>query len=273
MVCMADLHTHSTASDGQYTPTQLVALAKRAGIDVLALCDHDTIDGVEEAVRAGKAQQLTVLRGVELGASEDRHMHILGLNLQPECAPLEDLCRRLRQSRDERKYRIVDFLQEKGISIDLQEVEALAGGDVIARPHFAQVMVRHGFVANTREAFDRYLDTDEYQRIERFKADAPTCIDVIHRSGGKAVLAHPYQLGFSDEKLEDTIRWLKENGLDGLECHYPRHTPDMVRTYLELAKKYDLHVSGGSDFHGEAVRPDTVLTPVALELDWLLKAV
>ena len=270
MVCMADLHTHSTASDGQYTPTQLVALAKQANIDVLALCDHDTIDGVEEAVRAGETQQLTVLRGVELGASEDRHMHILGLHLQPECAPLEDLCCRLRQSRDERKYRIVDFLREKGIVIDLQEVEALAGGDVIARPHFAQIMVRHGFVANTREAFDCYLDTDEYQRIERFKADAPTCIEVIHRSGGKAVLAHPYQLGFSDEKLEETIRWLKENGLDGLECYYPRHTHDMVRKYLEYAKKYALYISGGSDFHGEAIRPDTVLTPVAQELDWLL---
>lgn len=271
MVRMADLHTHSTASDGQYTPTQLVSMAQNAGVEVLALCDHDTIDGVEEAYKAGRACGLTVLRGVELGAREDRHMHILGLNLRADCTQLQDLCLRLRQSRDERKYRIVDFLEEKGIAIDLQEVEELAGGDVIARPHFAQVMVRHGFVADSREAFDRYLDTDEYQRIERFKADAPTCIDAIHQGGGKAVLAHPYQLGFSDEKLEDTLCWLKERGLDGLECHYPRHTPDQVRKYLELAQKYDLHISGGSDFHGEAVRPDTVLTPTPLELDWLLQ--
>lgn len=270
MFHMADLHTHSTASDGQYTPTQLVSMAKNAGIAVLALCDHDTIDGVEEAFRAGHEQCLTVLRGVELGAREDRHMHILGLNLRADCAQLQDLCRRLRQSRDERKYRIVDFLREKGITIDLREVEELAGGDVIARPHFARIMVRHGFVADSREAFDRYLDTEEYQRIERFKADALTCMDAIHQGGGKAVLAHPYQLGFSDEKLEATLCRLKEYGLDGLECHYPRHTPDMVRKYLELARKYDLHITGGSDFHGEATRPDTRLTPIPLELGWLL---
>ena len=156
----ADLHTHSTASDGQYKPVDLVEKAQKAGVEVLALTDHDTIDGVEEAICAGQNLHMKVLRGVELGASEDRHMHILGLALRPDCIQLAELCRKLRESRDERKYRIVDFLQEKGISIDLKEVEELAGGNVIARPHFAQVMVRHGYVATTREAFDRYLDTD-----------------------------------------------------------------------------------------------------------------
>ena len=196
-------------------------------------------------------------------------MHILGLGLRPDCARLAELCRRLKASRDERKYRIVDFLADKGIAIDLGEVEALAGNDVIARPHFAQVMLRHGYVASIREAFDRYLDTDEYQKIERFKAGAAECIDVIHQGGGKAVLAHPYQLGFSDGKLEETIRWLKDSGLDGLECYYPRHTPEMVRHYLALAARFALHVSAGSDFHGERVRPDTPLCPVAVDTAWL----
>ena len=267
----ADLHTHSTASDGQYPPAKLAEKAQKAGVEVLALTDHDTMDGVEEAAAAGESYGIRVLRGVELGASEDRHMHILGLALAPSCAQLAKLCRKLQESRDERKYRIVDFLREKGISIDLKEVEELAGGNVIARPHFAQVMVRHGYVATTREAFDRFLDTDEYQRIERYKADAPACIEAIHQGGGKAVLAHPYQLGFSDERLEDTVRWLKECGLDGLECHYPRHTPEMVKKYRALARRYDLHVSAGSDFHGELPRPDTVLTPVSMELDWLME--
>ena len=270
MVQLADLHTHSAASDGQYAPAELVHRAVQSGIEVLALTDHDTLDGLEEALRAAVSQSLTVLRGVELGAKEDRHMHILGLGLGPDSAVLGQLCQKLKAGRDERKYRIVDFLGEKGIHIDLAEVEDLAGGDLIARPHFAQVMLRHGYVSSVREAFDRYLDTDEYQRIERFKADAPTCIDAIHRSGGKAVLAHPYQLGFSDQKLEETVCWLKDSGLDGLECHYPRHTPEMVRTYLDLAKRYDLHVSAGSDFHGEQVRPDTHLCPVPIEVGWLL---
>ena len=113
MTVLADLHTHSTASDGQYAPAALVEKAAAAGIQVLAVTDHDTIDGAEEAVRAGTALGLTVLRGVELGAAEDRHMHILGLHLGPECPALTALCRKLRASRDERKFRIVDFLREK----------------------------------------------------------------------------------------------------------------------------------------------------------------
>lgn len=270
MLRQADLHTHSTASDGQYSPAQLAALAQGAGIEVLALTDHDTINGLEEAVRAGASLGLTVLRGVELGAREDRHMHILGLGFRSHCPALSALCQTLKDSRDERKYRIITYLKEKGIVIDLAEVEALAGSDVIARPHFAQVMVRHGYVSSTREAFDRYLDTDEYQKIERFKADAATCIDVIHQAGGKAVLAHPYQLGFSAEKLEQTIAALKSDGLDGLECHYPAHTPEMTAHYLALAAKYGLHVTAGSDFHGENVRPEIHLRPIPLDLDWLL---
>ena len=270
MTQRVDLHTHSSASDGEYPPAQLVEKAKEAGVEVLALTDHDTLDGLEEAVRAGKSLGVTVLRGVELGAREDRHMHILGLGLRADCPDLAQLCQTLKDSRDQRKYRIIDFLKEKGICIDLAEVEALAGGDVIARPHFARVMVQHGYVADTREAFDRYLDTDEYQKIERFKADAPTCIEAIHRAGGQAVLAHPYQLGFCAEKLEQTVRWLKDSGLDGLECHYPRHTPQMVEQFLALAEKYHLHASAGSDFHGEHVRPDTQLRPLPLETTWLV---
>lgn len=270
MTQLVDLHTHSTASDGQYSPSELVKHAKEAGVEVLALTDHDTINGLDEAVAAGEEQRIVVLRGVELGASEDRHMHILGLGFQADCTYLAELCRKLKAGRDERKYRIVDFLAQKGISIDLGEVEALAGNDVIARPHFAQVMLRHGYVASIREAFDCYLDTDEYQKIERFKAGAVECINVIHRCGGKAVLAHPYQLGFSDEKLEETVGWLKENGLDGLECYYPRHTQEMVQKYLSLAARFFLHVSAGSDFHGEQMRPDTLLRPVRIETDWLI---
>ena len=270
MTCPADLHTHTTASDGQYTPSQLAAKALAAGIQILAVTDHDTMDGAEEAVRAGQACGLTVLRGVELGAREDRHMHILGLNLGPECPALAELCRRLRASREERKYRIAAFLRGKGLDVPLEEVEALAGGGVVARPHFARVMLRRGYVTSLREAFDRYLDSNEYQRIERWKAGAAECIAAVHSAGGRAVLAHPYQLGYADDRLEETLRTLREKGLDGLECFYPRHTPGQTAAYLRLAEKYGLHITAGSDFHGEAVRPDTRLTPISLELGWLI---
>ncbi len=270
MQLSADLHTHSAASDGQYSPAQVVELARKAGVQCLALTDHDTVDGVEEAIQAGAQMGVHVLRGVELGAREDRHLHILGLGLGAGCTAMETLCRKLKDSRAERKYRIVDFLEEKGIHIDLQEVEELAQGGLVARPHFAQVMVRHGYVSSMREAFDRYLDTDEYQRIERFKADAADCIAAIRQSGGRAVLAHPCQLNLPEEKLERLVKELKDAGLEGLECFYPQHTPEMVTAYRNLAIKYDLYVTAGSDFHGERVHPDRPFMPTPLELAWLL---
>lgn len=271
MQLLADLHTHSSASDGQYAPGQVVELARQAGVQCLALTDHDTVDGLDEAVQAGERLGIRVLRGVELGAKEDRHLHILGLGLAPICPAMETLCRTLKDSRAERKYRIVKFLAEKGIDIDLGEVEELAQGGLVARPHFAQVMVRHGYVSSMREAFDQYLDTDEYQRIERFKADAADCIAAIRQSGGRAVLAHPCQLNLSMEALEALVKRLKEAGLEGLECYYPQHTPKMAAEYQALAEKYGLHITAGSDFHGETVHPDRPFKPTPLDLEWLMR--
>ncbi|MCI8422480.1 MAG: PHP domain-containing protein [Lawsonibacter sp.] len=270
MIQKADLHTHSTASDGQYAPASLVQFAKARGIEVLALTDHDTLSGLEEAERAGEKLGLTVLRGVELGAKEYRNLHILGYGFSKETPGLRELCEKMRAGRDERKYRIIDFLREKGVEISLAEVEEAAGGDIISRPHFAQVMVHRGYVSTNREAFDRYLDTEEYQRIERFKADAQTCVEAIRTAGGRASLAHPYQVGLEEEDLESLVRQLKEYGLEGIECWYPRHSPEQTAFYLRLAERYGLHITGGSDFHGEKVKPDIQLAAWELEMDWLL---
>lgn len=267
---ITDLHTHSTASDGQYTPSELVRLARDWGIDALALTDHDTLDGLEEAAQAGKALGVRVIPGVELGAKEYRSLHILGYRFSPQAEELSRLCTQLKQGRDERKYRMIDFLREKGVDISLAEVEELAGGGVIARPHFAQVMVRRGYVQTTREAFDRYLDTDEYQRIERQKPDARTCIEIIKTAGGLVSLAHPYQVKLEDDKLEALVKELAGYGLDAIECFYPKHTPEQQAFYRKLARTYHLHVTGGSDFHGERVKPDVSLAKVELDIDWML---
>ena len=160
----ADLHTHSTASDGQYTPTQLVRLAKERGLDALALTDHDTVDGLEEAVLAGERMGIRVIRGIELSAREYPTFHILGYGFDPESPALSDLCRELKEGRDQRAPRIIAFLEEQGVRIPLSEVEELAGGQIMGRPHFAQVLVRHGYVSSNREAFDRYLDTSDFHR-------------------------------------------------------------------------------------------------------------
>ena len=271
MAVFSDLHTHTTASDGQYTPAQLVRLAKEWGLSVLAVTDHDTIAGVDEAMETGKALGLRVIRGVELSAKEHHNFHLLGYGFRDGDTELSRLCEKFRAGRDERKYRIVEFLHSQGVDIDLAEVEELAGGEVIARPHFAQVLVRHGYVSSNRGAFDRYLDTEEFRKqVTRFKADARTCVEAIKAAGGKVSLAHPYQMGLPDEELEDLIKQLAAWGLDAIECYYPKYTARQQEFYLHLAAKYKLHHTGGSDFHGEKVKPDVELAALELELDWLL---
>lgn len=269
---IADLHTHSTASDGQYSPAKLVRLAKDRGIEVLALTDHDTLDGVEAAVKTGEALGLPILRGVELRAAEYENLHILGYGVTPGAAKLTELCGKFKAARNERKLRIIEYLREKGCELTLDEVEEIAGGGIIGRPHFAQAMVRRGYVESNREAFDRYLDTAEYhEKVKRFKAPAWVCLEAIKAAGGKASFAHPYQVGLGDEALEALVIQLKDCGLDAIECYYPRHTPEQTALYLRLAEKYSLHITGGSDFHGERVKPDIQLAVWELDLEWLLQ--
>ncbi len=275
MTFFADLHTHSTASDGQYTPSELVSMAKARGLELLALTDHDTLDGLDEALHAGQTTGLQILRGIELSAKEYPNLHLLGYGFSPTAPTLTTLCEDLRSRRENRKYRIIDFLKSKGVDIPLSEVEAQAGGNIIARPHFAQVMVKHGYVATNREAFDRYLDTKEYQSMDQFKVDAASCITAVKAAGGKVSLAHPYQIGLDNDALEQFLHTLIDAGLDAIECFYSKHTPQQTAYYLSLAQKYGLHVTGGSDFHGERVKPDISLgqLELRLEVDWLLDGI
>lgn len=263
-----DFHIHTTASDGQYTPMEVVKLAKEKGLECIAITDHDTISGLLEASIAGLQNGIKVLNGVEFGAEEYKYLHILGLNIDITCYELQNFCIELEKSRNERKYKIIDYLKAKGITISLEEVEKIAGGNIIARPHFAQVLVNKGYVNNIREAFNKYLDTEEYQKIERKKAKAKDCIEIIHKSKGKAILAHPYQLNFSNEKLERLLNKLVKFGLDGIECYYSLHSEEQTENYLELAKKYNLIVTSGSDFHGEKIKPNIKLADRDIEMNW-----
>lgn len=269
---IVDLHTHSTASDGQYTPTQLVQRAMARGIAVLALTDHDTTEGVEEAVGAGLRCGVQIIPGVELSAREHKNFHILGYNYDPSSPTLSQLCVQQRTNRVRRERMILDYLKTKDMELSQDEVERLANGTVIGRPHFAQALVCRGYVQTTREAFQRCLDTAEFwEKVPRLEADVKSCIDAIKASGGKASLAHPYQMKLSDEDLDGLVSQLKTWGLDAIECFYPKYTPEQQAFYLRLAKKYDLYVTGGSDFHGERVKPDIELSAWDLELSWLLE--
>lgn len=268
MIYKADLHTHSTASDGQYTPRELAGLVKKRGAEVWALTDHDNLDGLEEAVSAGGALGLRVLRGVELSADEYLNLHILGYDFS--ISMLETWIESLKNGRDDRKYRIRDFLRAKGIEIPLDEADAEAAGGSVGRPHFAKVMLRLGYVSTRKEALDRYLDTSEFQVFEKgTKPSAQECIERIKAAGGKVSLAHPYQIVLGGDSLEDVVKRLKGWGLDAIECYYPIHSPEQTLEYLNLAKKFDLHITGGSDFHGEKNKPDHPLAAWELDLDWL----
>lgn len=268
-----ELHTHSTASDGQYTPSELAVLVKKRGVAVWALTDHDTTDGLREAMDAGERLGVRVITGIELSAREYHTFHILGYGFDMDDPGLAGLCTRMRASRDERSLRMIAYLREKGMTLTLDEVEALAGGEVVGRPHFAQAMVERGYVKSNREAFDRWLDTDEFHaRVERIKPSARECVETIRAAGGKVSLAHPYQIGVDDGALEAIVRELKDYGLDAIECYYPKYTPEQQALYLRLAGKYGLHATGGSDFHGERVKPDVALAAWELETDWLMQS-
>jgi len=268
MICNADLHTHSTASDGQYTPMELAQLVKKRGVDVWALTDHDSVDGIGEAVETGEVLGLKVVRGVELSADDYLNLHILGYDFS--IATIKDWLDSLKGGRNDRKYRIRDFLRTKGLEIPLDEVDEEAAGGSIGRPHFAKVMLRHGYVSTRKEAFDRYLDTPEFQEIEKgTKPTARECVERLKAAGGKVSLAHPYQVVLNGESLEELVKRLKGYGLDAIECYYPIHTPEQTAEYLRIAQKYGLHITGGSDFHGEKNKPDHPLAAWELDLDWL----
>ena len=269
MVFKADLHTHSTASDGQYAPAELAKLVKARGTEVWALTDHDTLDGVDEAAAAGEGLGLSVVRGVELSADDYLNLHILGYNFSSSVlGPWIDS---LKGGRDDRKYRIRDFLRTKGLEIPLDEVDEEAAGGAVGRPHFAMVMLRHGMVSTRKEAFDRYLDTPDFQEMEKgSKPSAQECVERIKAAGGKVSLAHPYQIVLNGESLEELVKRLKGYGLDAVECYYPVHTPEQTAEYMAIAKKCSLCVTGGSDFHGEKNKPNNPLAAWEVELNWLL---
>lgn len=253
---MIDLHSHTTASDGSLTPTQLVERAARVGVKALAITDHDTLDGLAEAMGAGIRFGVEIVPGLEVSAEyRPGTMHILGYFIDLESAQLQAQLGRLRAARDERNPKIVDRLRALGIDISLQEVLEVSGGEVVGRPHFARVMVEKGYVEDADEAFRKYLSKGAPAYVEKVRLHPKLAIEAIRNAGGVAVLAHPYQLRVDDAETERVVKELKEYGLDGLEVIYSRHKPSQVEYYSRLAAHYDLLITGGSDFHG-LTKPD-----------------
>ncbi|HAU38050.1 MAG TPA: phosphoesterase [Phycisphaerales bacterium] len=261
-----DLHAHSTASDGQVTPEELIRLAEARRLAAVALTDHDTIDGLAPArAEAAKFPALRFVPGIEISAEPPSGtLHILGLGIDERSAPVRAVAQFLRSARDARNPKIVAKLVAMGVGIDMDDVRAAAGavgseGEVLGRLHIAEALRRKGVVRDTAEAFQRYLARGAAAYVERQRPSPAEAIAAIRDSGGLAVLAHPVQLGCGNRaQLERLVRQFLRHGLEGIEVYHTDHDAAMTRRCLDLARKYGLCVTGGSDFHG-AAKPDARL--------------
>lgn len=254
-----DLHTHSICSDGTLTPKELIDYALSISLSAIALTDHDTIEGLDEAVEAGKNRDIRVIAGVEISAEyKNGTMHIVGLFLQKNLEGLRKSLARLQQARDERNPLIIKRLVDLGIPVTFERVKEISGTGQIGRPHIAKALMEIGAVQDFDEAFLRYLGKGKAAYVDKFRFSPFNAIDMIKDAGGVAILAHPNTLNLEEDKLGKKLIELKEFGLEGIETIYCNYSKAQINMYANLAKKFDLAQSGGSDFHG-ANKADTEL--------------
>lgn len=260
----ADLHAHTTCSDGVLTPEELVAAALEAELTEIAVTDHDTVSGVARAQLAASHVDVEVIPGIELSSySGGREIHILGLFIEPATPELSELTGRQRTYREERAEVMIARLQGLGVPIDLGAVEEISSGAPIGRPHMATALVRAGVVAASQEAFDRYLGIGRPAFVPKRATSSAATIETIHRAGGVAVVAHPGSSRVRAKLLGE----LSALGLDGIEVRHPRHPPKRQRSLLELCEGLGLLPSGGSDFHGPG-RGDIQLGQFRIPIQW-----
>jgi predicted metal-dependent phosphoesterase TrpH len=254
---MIDLHTHSSASDGTFTPSELVDYAAKKGVTVLALTDHDTTDGLDEAADQAKKDGITFVRGIELNIEwPTGEFHLLGLGLQSVSPSLFSIISYLQKERNTRNEKMAAKLQEGGIPISLQEVVDRFHTNAPGRPHFAQLMVEKGIVKYRQQAFDKYLAKGRPYYVDRAGADLAMAVEAIKSSGGVPVQAHPLSLYVSWGKMDETMAAIHAKGVVGLEAYHPGIRVAEGERLESLARKLGMFVTAGSDFHGEKVRAD-----------------
>jgi predicted metal-dependent phosphoesterase TrpH len=271
---MIDLHTHSSASDGALSPEQLIAEAAKRGLKAIALTDHDTIRGLEEAKKEAKRQGIAFIPGIELEISWELsspeanspaspvingEFHLLGLGIRSPGPEFLDTLGDLTGVRERRNLQILDRMREAGINAAYEEVLALAGGGSVGRPHFAALLIERRIVKNQEQAFDRYLGKGKPFYVPKAGLEFRRAVELIRASGGIAVLAHPMSLYVSWGRLPDLLKILADMGLDGIEAWHPTAKVSSCKRLEDLGKSLGLAITAGSDFHGAAVRPDRKL--------------
>jgi len=248
---IVDLHVHSNKSDGSYTPSELVEYAVKKGLSAFALTDHDTTEGLDEAIAAAKGKEIEVIPGIEFSTEyEGKDIHIVGLYIDHKSKVFSDHIQAFVDSRIERNRKMCANLQSAGIDISYEKLLAAFPGAVITRAHYAKYLLDHGVVNNMSEAFDKYLGDHTRYFVPREKVTPMQAVQLILDAGGIPVLAHPTLYHMSDKRLELLLYRLKEAGLAAMECIYCTYTPSEERQMKKFADKYGLLPSGGSDFHG-----------------------
>jgi 3',5'-nucleoside bisphosphate phosphatase len=249
---LADLHVHTTCSDGTYSPSEVVELARAKGLKGIAITDHDTIDGMCEALEEGNKSGIEVIPGVEMSVRyKNGEIHILGYDIDPKNQSLVSQLTQLKQSREERNPEIVERLRSFGFDLEYREVKAIAGQATVGRPHIAQVLMKKGYVANIAEAFELYLKEGAPAFVPRTTLEPEKAIGLILGAGGIPVLAHPFRINGGLEATEMLLSNLVQSGLVGIETFYSTHDSSEVELCTKLARRFGLLMTGGSDFHGE----------------------
>ena len=251
---MYDLHTHSTASDGNLAPADLVEAAEKRSIKTLALTDHDTINGIYEASAEAKKRKMNFIPGIELEIdwmeNKGGEFHLLGLGIKNPSENFIKAVEEMAERREKRNLQITEKMNSEGIIFSYDEVKSFSGGHSVGRPHFATLLVKRKMAKNIKQAFSRYLGKGKPYFIPRIGLDFERAVSVIHESGGYAILAHPMSLYIAWGRLPEVIKNLKDRGLDGLEAWHPLAKLSACRRLSELGKDLGLHISAGSDFHG-----------------------
>lgn len=254
---MIDLHTHSNASDGELSPTELINQATLIGLQAIALTDHDTISGLDEAKKRANECNILFIPGVEIDVDfSPGELHLLALNLDMQSiAPIEQFLEERCKQRVIRNQQIIQLMQDDGIDISLASLRTLSGGGITGRLHFAQWLINSKRAKNITDAFEHFLGLGQSYYVPKNRPSLEETLNVIHESGGKSVLAHPKSLWVSWGRLEKLLIQWKEMGLDGIEALHSGNSLHESKRFTMLAESCNLFVSGGSDFHGN-YRPD-----------------
>lgn len=258
----ADFHVHSYYSDGTMSPVELVTYFNDQKYDMISITDHDGISGIHDAKIAGEALKMAVISGVEFSTEHEGYeLHLLGYYFDHENPELLAKCAELKKNRRERNQRLLDKLAEMGYEMSLDELELQSRTGYVGKPNIARLMVKKGYISDYKEAFEpgRIFESPEVKAIRRKKMEATEAIDLLKAAGGMAVLAHPGKIKGLGEKgtdeywqnMDALVKSLKKAGLKGLECYHPSHSEEEVLKFVVLAGKYHLHITEGSDFHGE----------------------